>query len=473
MPRPRPNLILALLLGLAPGCGDGCRPGASSSPPGDEVVLNLWHTFNREETRTLNTLLEQVEQEHPGWRVQSTVIPFSRAQNEFRRAAEGCADGVPDVFRSELPWVAEFVDKRLVRPLPRGAVDQGAYLPMARFAASYRGNWWILPASVDCLALLYNRDKVDEPPATIAALVEQGVHLTRDNAGRGPRDPGFEPARATRWGFYVRADAYWFLPFLWAEGGRLLDPKSGEVFIDQPEAVAALTLYRGLIRTHHIAPPRPSPANDYEEMMQRFGRGEVAMIVNGPWATAALLAQPAFRNQEKLGIAPFPVGSSGKPAAPTSGHGYLVSRCSKHPKQALALARRLSDTRAQLLFAEQNSLLPALRAVYQRPRMRTNRIIRRFKAALDRTRLRPKHPAMARIFDDFTPAVQAALLGDATPAEALAGVARAWRALLEPGQQKAAESSPAAAPAAADKPAAPKAGGSTKPGAKPSAPAAP
>lgn len=425
---PPARFAVALLATLVALSQTGCP--RDEPPPRRGPVLNLWHTFNPQETRTLNGIVRRLQRRH-GWRVQPTVIPFARAQNKFRRAAQRCGAGAPDVFRAELPWVAEFVSKGLIRPVPDKAPSPAGYLAQARAASVYRGKRWVLPASVDCLALLYNRTYVAEPPGTVGAFVTEARRQTVDREGRTALDPRFDAATTRRWGFYVRTEAYWFVPFLWASGGRLLEPDEGVVHIDAPEAVAALTLYRDLIRKHRVAPPRPSPSNDYEDQMRRFGAGEVAMIVNGPWATSALLASPAFAaDPRQLGVAPFPRGADGKPAAPMSGHGYVVSRCAKDPRAAWALARALAQRDAQLQFARKNALLPALASLYDAPAIRRNRFVKGFRRALRASRARPQHPAIARIFDDFNPAVQAAVIGDATPREALAGVARAWRKLL-------------------------------------------
>jgi len=417
----RQTLLAILLL-------SACR---DSAPPRRQIEINLWQTFNPEETATLNRILERIQRRHPQWRVHATVIPFARAQNKFRQGAERCGTAAPHVFRAELPWLAEFVSKGLVRPVPSDAPPPKAFLPQAREASRYAGKRWILPASVDCLALLYNRAYLENPPATLDQFVTRARRMTVDAEGHAADSKAFNPSRTVRWGFYVRADAYWFLPFLWAHGARLLTPDPPAVHIDSAEAVKALSFYRDLIDRWRAAPPRPSPSNDYEDQMQRFGNGSLAMMVNGPWATSSLLARPAFaKHPRRLGIAPFPSGPSGRPAAPMSGHGWVVSRCAPQPEEAWRLAAALSDEEAQVTFAADNSLLPALEAAYRRPEVKANPFIGGFRAALARSRSRPQHPAIARIFDDFNPAVQAVLLGDARPEDALAGVARAWRRLL-------------------------------------------
>ena len=399
-------------------------------------LLTLWHTFNPDETPTLNRILASIQQRQPGLTVQATVIPFARAQNELRRAGTTCGDGAPDLFRAELPWVAELVSRALVHPVPDGLLDESGYLPGARQAVRYKGRRWMLPASLDCLALLHNRALAPDPPTTLDALVRLARQLTRDSAGKQPDQAGFSASSVGQWGFYVRGEAYWFLPFLWAEGGVLFDPTSLETKINHPAAQRALERYSGLMRKLHAAPPNASPSDDYQEMSQLFGRGKVAMIVNGPWAISALLREPAFSDPRQLGIAPFPRGAKGEALAPFSGHGYMVSKCAEDPAAAWKLAAALAGMEAQVRFARESHLLPALRAAYHQPGVRDDPIVNAFAVALKSTRGRPRHPAMARIFDDFTPAVQAVLQGDAEPAEALDGVARAWRRLLGPALSK-------------------------------------
>ncbi|MBW2730872.1 MAG: extracellular solute-binding protein [Deltaproteobacteria bacterium] len=430
-----------LLFGL--GALSACRDHTSTKPPGQEV--RLWHTFNPHETEALNDVIARVQERYPDVRVRATVIPFSQAQNAFRRAVTGCAPNAPDVFRAELPWLAGFVERGFLRPAKGKVVPRGDYLAEAADVGRYRGKTYLVPTSVDGLALLYNKALLKKPPQTLKQLISVGQRLTTDRAGKPSSSPAFVVSQAIRWGFYVRADGYWFLPFLWAHGGQLLDPDSGEIFIDKARAVQALSFYRDLARTHHIAPPHLRLSNDYEDQLQRFGRGELAMMVNGPWAARAILKQPAFREHRHLGVAPLPMGPSGRPTAPMSGHGFVVSRCAKDPALAWKLAMALADGDAQMVFAERAGLLPAIAEVYDRARVKRLPLIGAFRAALKGARARPAHPIMARIFDDFTPAVQAVLLGDAQPKEALAAVAKAWRRLLGPPTTPA--TAPATAPA--------------------------
>ena len=114
-----------IALTLASLALSACKQSTPASTP-KTAPLTLWHTFNPDETPTLNRVLASVKARRPGMAVQATVIPFARAQNELRRAGISCGEGAPDLFRAELPWVAELVSRGLVHPVPEGLVLGGA-----------------------------------------------------------------------------------------------------------------------------------------------------------------------------------------------------------------------------------------------------------------------------------------------------------------------------------------------------------
>lgn len=55
-------------------------------------------------------------------------------------------------------------------------------------------------------------------------------------------------------------------------------------------------------------------------MQTAFKSGEVAMMINGPWAVADSYAGDQFKDKSNLGVAPVPAGSAkaGAPRAATT-----------------------------------------------------------------------------------------------------------------------------------------------------------
>lgn len=379
------------------------------------VTISFWHTFNADETVTLEQALKDFKQAYPHITVALQQVPFSDALNKYKTVAQ--AGQAPDVFRSEIAWTTELASLGYLMSLD-AFLDEEAqqdYLPAALRYAKYKGHVWGVPQVTDCLALFYNKDKVGAPPKTLDELVSIGKQLT---------SPGLQ------YGFFYRGDPYWFTPFVWAFGGELIDSDSLQVEIAEPPAVQALQFLKDLRETHHIVPQSVDFANDYDNMMIGFKNGEYAMILNGPWSTADALSGPEFKNPDNLGITRIPAGPGGY-GSPTGGHNYVISADTQKLFAAWDLVNFLSRPEYQAQFALKNNLLPTRQSTYALPEVKANRIIQDFKYVLDAANTRPVIPQSGALFIDLKPAYQAALLGEKTPQAALDEVKKAWQNLLE------------------------------------------
>lgn len=445
------TLRIALCLGLCLLCALGCRGQAPDDAPRE--VLRFWHTFNAEEARTVESLLAQFEAENPGVRVEVTVLPFGSARHRLR-AALGQGDG-PALARAEVAWIPELASEGLLEDVTEH-IQLEEHLPQARPFVRHQGRTWAWPQSVDCLVLYYNRALLEEigepPPADMDALLRVGRRLTVDKQGRDATVAEHDPAQVVRHGLYLKGDGYVFLPFLWAYGGRTLDPEARQVWIGEQASVEAAGHFRSLARDYGVVPGRLDFSNDYQEEITRFGEGRVAMIINGPWAAEALLQGPAFAKPENLGVAPVPRGPQGRGGSPVGGHGYVLARGAS--PRARALAAFLASARGQQELALRNHILPTRRLVYQAPQVSQDRLLVAFRQALEQAHQRAVFPGMARLFDALTPAVQKLLRGEGQPEVLMQAVAREWAQILG-------ITAPAAAPAAPDT------GGSSPPPAHP------
>ncbi len=400
----------------------GCQP-RSEDRNGEEVLqrntdpvtISFWHTFNADETLTLENILTGFKQEYPHISVELQQVPFSDALNKYKTVAQ--AGQAPDVFRSEISWTTELASLGYLMSLDAFMDEQKQqdYLDTSLKYARYKDHIWGVPQVTDCLALFYNKSKVGAPPATLDELVEIGKQLT---------SPG------QQYGFFYRGDPYWFTPFVWAFGGELIDSETLEVKIAEPPAVEALQFLKDLRTKHQIVPASVDFANDYDNMMIGFKNGEYAMIINGPWSTADALKGPEFKDPENLGITRIPAGRGGF-GSPTGGHNYVVSSNSKKLFAAWDLIAYLSRPEHQARFALKNNLLPTRQSTYDLPEVKANRIIQDFKYVLDAANARPVIPQAGAIFIDLKPAYQAALLDEKTPQAAMNEVKSAWQQLLE------------------------------------------
>ncbi len=419
----RSPILLLLLLALGLG---GCECGASAPQP--STTIAFWHTFNAEETKTVETLVRQFESEHPGVRVEVTVLPFGAARNRLRTSLR--TDNGPDLARAEIAWVPELASERLIVPLDTH-VNLAEHIPAARSVVSFEGQTWGFPQGVDCLVLYYNRTHLRQigaqPPTTVDALIDTGQKLTRDKAGRHRGEAGYDPDSIVRHAMFIKGDGYYFLPFFWAFGGETFVGDAHEVRVDSRASVKAARQFAELVRVFDLAPRRVDFARDYAEELSAFGQGRVSMIVQGPWAAAEILRGPAFEDGANLGVAPVPRGMDGGGGSPSGGHAFVVSARSARNPLAVQLGAFLASADSQKLLALDNHILPTRIAVYDDPSVRSAPLLLEFRAALDESHPRALFPGMAQMFDALTPAVQRLLRGESDAETLLGAVAKEWK----------------------------------------------
>ena len=379
---------------------------ASCSDPTPHSVgprVRLWHAFSPLETEALNEFLGTYS---PA--VESTLLPFSRAQHIVRDTLDAGED-CPDLVRIDATWLPGLARRKLIHSVPKG-VQARAWLPEAAAFASFGPIEYGFPQAIDGLALIYDPKRIaaagaEWPPQTINDLIAVAHRLTIDGT----------------YGMSVRVDGYWFVAFLRAWGGDVLDPAAAILGVDAPVAATALTRFAALFGPGGVAPPPPAPGREASTTARRFRDGEVAIVVDGPWAVAELRGGGG-----DLAVAPFPKDPVGRPAAPLGGALFVVPKCAADPDAAWQLARALTDPELQASWSQRLGVVPTTEAGLAK----AGPFAQQFRVALQQARPLPRHPVSAEMFDDLTPAVTAVVAGDASAEQALAGVARAWTRLL-------------------------------------------
>lgn len=423
------GMVVALALSACAGGGtspsaDASDPATSADPTtacGDVDSLTFTHTMNDQESPVIAEIAEAFE----GTSVEVTQIPFDGAQQAYDQQAAG--GEAPDVFRAEIAWIADYADKGylldLTSMIPQADWDDFLAGPLAY--GQWQGGTYAVPQVTDALALMYNKSMFEEAsveaPATMDDFIAAGETLQSEL--------GLENA------FYMRGDAYWLQPFLWAFGGGLLtvddEGQVTDILVNNEGSVAGLEfLLSDVLGT--IAPADVDFANDYGNAMTAFKEGEVAMIFNGPWSTADVLSGTEFADPENLGIAVIPAGPDGDKGSPIGGHSYVLYAGMDEAKQecAAAFIQYLSSAENQGRLATELNLLPTRSSAYELPDVADNRLIADFGTVIENATARPVVPEGGGIYADFGPNFQAAWTGDKDPQQALDDVAAAWETLL-------------------------------------------
>ncbi|MFE7747440.1 extracellular solute-binding protein [Streptomyces sp. NPDC057428] len=411
-------LVAALAL-AATACGSDDKSGGSKSSGELSGTVTWWDTSTvGSEDKVFKKLAEGFEKKHPKVDVKYVNVPFGEAQNKFKNAAQAGA-GAPDVIRSEVAWTPEFADLGYLAPLDGTAAlkDQDDFLEQAAASTKYKDKTYAVPQVIDSMGIFYNKkifaDAGVEVPKNIADLKTVSKKI-KDKTGKT--------------GLYLRGDdAYWFLSFLYGEGGDLVDASSKSVTVDKPEGVKAFKTVKDLVDS---GAAKTDATDGWENMQSSFKDGKVAMMINGPWAVTDTLTGKEFTDKANLGISPVPAGSAGQ-GAPQGGHNLAVYAGSKNLDASYAFVEYMTSVQSQAQTAGELNLLPTRTSAYAKQQAVDSEIVQFFKPVVETAVERPWIPETGSLFAPLVTEYTKVLTGQTTPEKAASTTGDSYRKLLK------------------------------------------
>ncbi len=409
VPLPLRSLLVVWLLALG-GCAGG-------QPQSELVTLVFKYARILGRADPLPALLRSFEAAHPGTRVKGEALPWtSDDQHQFYVInLEGRSPGF-DVMMLDCIWVPEFARAGWLTDLTTHLRpdELAPHFPSAVAAATYGGRVWALPWTMNVGLLYYRADLLAKhglrPPETYEELVDQ-VRRIRI-AERDPALDGYLWQGKQYEGLVVNV-----LEALWANGARLL-AEDGTVFPEPARAADALRFLRGLIETG--VSPVWTTAADEELSRRAFGDGHAIFLRNWPYAMELFeTADSAVRG--KVAVVSLPGRARGERGVGSTGGAHLgVSRRSRHPELAVALARHLASEPAQRAIALGAALSPTRQALYHDSELvRAHPEMPRLHAFALAGRPRPVTPYYLLISSTVQPEFSAALVGVKPPERAI------------------------------------------------------
>jgi maltose/maltodextrin transport system substrate-binding protein len=261
---------------------------ASTSMPAlalEEGKLTIWTGANRDHD-ALKTVLAKFTAD-TGIEVKLELVDPDLPAKYQQAASTG--DG-PDIVLWAHDRFGEWAAAGLIQPLNVSAEVAGGILPTAMDAVSQGGKVWGYPVAVEAIGLIYNKKLVATPPANfedIAGLTVEG------NAAK------------IMWDYN---NTYFTMPMLMANGGFAFQKVDGAydgkvTGVNNDGAKAGAAVLKKLI-DDGVMPK----GVDYGVMDGAMNKGEVAMVINGPWSWANFKASGI-----DFAVAPIPA-INGKPS---------------------------------------------------------------------------------------------------------------------------------------------------------------
>ncbi len=330
--------------------------------------------------------------------VKVTVEHPEDAPGKFQQAA--AAGKGPDVWCWPHDRLGEWAQSGLVVPINPPKKLLAEIEPTALKAFTYQGKLWGYPLSVEAIGLIYNKALVKTPPKTF----EDVVRLDKELSAKGKK--------AILWDYN---NTYFTWPILAADGGYVFgrdasgnyDP--AKVGVNSPGALKGAELLAKLIQTGVM--PKGS---GYAEMESGVNKGEVAMMISGPWAWDNLR-----KSKIDFGVAPIP-DVNGKPSKPFVGVlGCMISA----PSQQKDVAKEFLENHVMKLEglktinADVPLGTPANKAFFAELSSNEN-----IKATMENARRgepMPNIPEMGKFWSSMASALENITNGRQSPKEAL------------------------------------------------------
>jgi arabinogalactan oligomer / maltooligosaccharide transport system substrate-binding protein len=369
--------------------------------PGAALAQNLvvWHAYRGGEKAAFEKVVAAYNAQ-PGTKVkvQTLAVPWDAFADKIS-AAVPRGKG-PDVFIYPQDRMGGWIEAgNTVEPIDFFVDDalKGRFIPTTVDALTYRGSLYGLPLDYKVITLLYNKKLLKDPPKTTAELVKVAGGLTNRAAGRF----------GLAWAYN---DVYYVASILNGFGGAVFGPGTKPT-LNAPENVKGMDL---LVRWNKAGfmPAEPSVAL----ITALFNEGKAAMVFTGPWFLGEVAPGVDYA------LAPLPAISEagGKPMRPwMTVEGVFVAAPSKQKDAAFEFVKYLTDREAATVMALEGGQTPALRAIYDDPRVANHPILGAFKKQVDVAVPMPNLPEMTMVWSPATTALNKINKGSTSPKDAL------------------------------------------------------
>ncbi|WP_329024649.1 MULTISPECIES: extracellular solute-binding protein [unclassified Streptomyces] len=412
-------LVAALAL-AATACGSDDKSDSTSKSSGElSGTVTWWDTSTAgSEDKVFKKIAEGFEKLHPKVDVKYVNVPFGDAQNKFKNAAQA-GSGAPDVIRSEVAWTPEFADLGYLAPLDGTPAlqKQDDFLKQAAASTKYNGKTYAVPQVIDSMGIFYNKKIFKEAGVKVPTTIDELKTVSKKIK-----------SKTGKTGFYLRGDdAYWFLSFLYGEGGDMVSAPDKTVTIDDAAGVKAMKVVKDLVDS---GAAKTDATDGWDNMQASFKDGDVAMMINGPWAVADTYTGKEFKDKANLGVAPVPAGSVAQ-GAPQGGHNLAVYAGSKNLDASYAFVDYMTSVDTQAQVTKELNLLPTRTSAYAKEDVVNNEIVGFFKPVVESAVERPWIPETGSLFAPLVTEYTKVLTGQTTPEKAVKTTGDSYRKLLK------------------------------------------
>jgi multiple sugar transport system substrate-binding protein len=404
------------------------RPLARAAAP---LTLRYvdWQLAEEPTGTAYRAVIADFEKSHPNIKVQAEPIPLS--QYPTRIVTQAKAGQAPDVIRIFDPWLRGWIREGFLlnlNPLVEKVGGRGYtnlfYAPTVELATVQAALYGI-PGWNGALMLQYNAKMFEEagldpakPPRTWADLLAYAKKLTKPGGSQyGIAIQGAKQSSAvTR-----------FVTWLFNNDVDIIT-KSGDVDLDSPRAIEALTFWTELATKQKVTPPGVTDI-DVQNARSLYAQRKVAMFQNASNAAYLVAADnPSIRPEIRM--APMPTNVA-KAYTPQFMSFLSIAANSPQKDAAWELVQAFNTKESWIQIWRTSGMLPARKDALEDPELQKDPVARATAMMANNVKFIPPIPEWPQISDALGDAMQKVLSNQKTPEAAMKEAAQATRTILK------------------------------------------
>ena len=370
--------------------------------------ITLWYfEYEINSKEDMQFIAGKFMEANPGVTVNLESPPIDQYHDRLVTAVG--AGEAPDLAMNATAWMTELANAGSI-------VNWETVMPKAFIATlvqnmletgRFKGGLYGLPYLATSRAMFINNDIYAKAGVKPAATWDQFVSVAQKttNAKDGVYGLALQGAG-------VENFAAWFLYFLWSYGGEVFNQK-GELIINSPEGVKALTLMGDMVNKYKITQPNVT-GTDLSEQLNLFKSGKAGATITGPWMIGILKTDAP---NLPYSVVPIPRGVRSVTLGVTDS--LVLFKDSKNPDAAIEFARFFMSKDMHTRWVSGRGMIPVVQASSKDPVFTSNKNLKVFLDLLPQARFAPLDARWTRIMEEGGKALQSVYLNQASPKDAL------------------------------------------------------
>ncbi|RMB59728.1 sugar ABC transporter substrate-binding protein [Tessaracoccus antarcticus] len=399
---------LLALVGMS-ACGRDAGGDTTNAPSQQAVdtgkatgTLTMWAMGT--EGDKLPDLVKKFEADNPDVKVEVTAIPWNSAHDKFTAAI--AAGTTPDLAMIGTTWMGEFVGLKALDPTPE-MIDPSKFFEGAQATTVVQDTSYGVPWYVETRLVFYRTDIAKKAGITEAPTTWEGLH----DMAKAMQDKG-----GSKWGISLQPGqtGSWqtVVPFMWSNGGEIVNKDMTAFTFDDPKNVEALKYYQSFF-TDGIANKAPAQGTTEAD----FASGAAPMFISGPWMMASVETAGGAGFADKYDVALMPKKEIS--ASFVGGSNLGVFKSTENRDAAWKLVDFLTTDTTQVEWFGMSTDLPSVQSAWDDESLKSDAKLAKFGTQLKTAFAPPPVQTWEQVSASFDAQVEKVTKTGTDPGEAL------------------------------------------------------